>query len=74
MRKLSRSLDLVFDPTLAFIRFPEDLLLRYAMITILFPYIQIAYVGPFARIWHGLSTTNMTAMLCRIFYHKHILS
>ena len=25
--------DLVFDPTLAFIRFPEDLLLRYAMIT-----------------------------------------
>lgn len=28
-----RSLDLVFDPTLALARFPEDLLLRYAMIT-----------------------------------------
>ena len=27
------SLDLVFDPTLALTRFPEDLLLRYAMIT-----------------------------------------
>ena len=27
------ALDLVFDPTLAFTRFPEDLLLRYAMIT-----------------------------------------
>ena len=33
IRRNSGSLDLVFDPTLAFTRFPEDLLLRYAMIT-----------------------------------------
>ena len=31
--KISCLADLVFDPTLAFARFAEDLLLRYAMIT-----------------------------------------
>ena len=31
--KTSCLADLVFDPTLAFTRFAEDLLLRYAMIT-----------------------------------------
>ena len=35
--KTSCLADLVFDPTLAFTRFAEDLLLRYAMITGLSP-------------------------------------
>ena len=48
--------DLVFAPTLAFIRFSEDLLLRYAMITA--ASCSAAYVDPFARTWPGFSTTD----------------
>ena len=48
--------DLVFAPTLAFARFSEDLLLRYAMITA--SSCSAAYVDPFARTWHGFSTTD----------------
>ena len=63
---VSRPLDLVFDPTLAFTRFPEDLLLRYAMITA-YIFSSAAYVDPFARIWPGLSTTNMTRRIPKYF-------
>ena len=48
--------DLVFAPTLAFTRFSEDLLLRYAMITA--ASCSAAYVDPFARTWPGFSTTD----------------
>ena len=48
--------DLVFAPTLAFARFSEDLLLRYAMITA--ASCSAAYVDPFARTWPGFSTTD----------------
>ena len=48
--------DLVFAPTLAFTRFSEDLLLRYAMITA--ASCSAAYVDPFARTWLGFSTTD----------------
>jgi len=58
----SRPADLVFDPTPAFTRFAEDLLLRYAMITAgLCP--LAAYVDPFARTWLGLSTTDPDSFL-----------
>ena len=45
--KISCLADLVFDPTLAFARFAEDLLLRYAMITACI-FTLAAYVDPFA--------------------------
>ena len=51
--------DLVFDPTLAFTRFAEDLLLRYAMITACI-FTLAAYVDPFARTWLGFSTTDLS--------------
>lgn len=48
--------DLVFDPTLAFTRFSEDLLLKHAMITAYLP--STAYVDPFARARLGFATTD----------------
>ena len=55
--KISCLADLVFDPTLAFARFAEDLLLRYAMITACL-FALAAYVDPFARTWLGFATTD----------------
>lgn len=57
--KTSCLADLVFDPTLAFTRFAEDLLLRYAMITACI-FTLAAYVDPFARTWLGFSTTDLS--------------
>ena len=57
--KISCLADLVFDPTLAFARFAEDLLLRYAMITACL-FALAAYVDPFARTWLGFSTTDLS--------------
>lgn len=41
---LSCPADLVFDPTLAFARFTEDLLLRYAMIAARTPARQLTWI------------------------------
>ncbi len=60
-RKKKPPPDLVFDPTLAFTRFAEDLLLKHAMITARIYGAFAAYVDPFARVWHGLSTTDAGA-------------
>ena len=60
MRGFFRLTDQVFDPTLAFIGFSEDLLLSYAMIT---PLLAVAYVDPFAHSWLGLSTSDLSIFL-----------
>ena len=60
--KISCLADLVFDPTLAFARFAEDLLLRYAMITACL-FALAAYVDPFARTWLGFSTTDLKQLI-----------
>ena len=65
MHSIYGSADLVFAPTLAFTGFSEDLLLNYAMIA---GYSSSpVYVGPFARSWHGLSTTDPNH-ICSAFY------
>ena len=58
--KQKLSADQVFDPTLAFAGFSEDLLLSYAMIT---PPLAVAYVGPFAHSWPGLATSDRIAKI-----------
>lgn len=74
--------DLIFDPTLACwnfrfgvtsllvlsILYRQVLLLSRAMLTL--PFLEVAYVDPFARDWLGLATTDPNTFISYIYFQQ----